>query len=162
MQPMVEQGVIAPHEHWLLSGVPSELLQPALDAGNEVRFLPGEIIIRESEQPDGLYLILAGSARVTATNDDGDTYLASVHANDVLGEMGVLDGEPRSGTATSLTICVAYYIPTEPFVDLLERSTRVSNRLLALLTTRLRRMNTRLLELPANAAVNLEDIPIAP
>jgi CRP-like cAMP-binding protein len=159
---MTETGIVAPHEHWLLSGVPMDILQPALDAGWEVRFLPGEMLLREGDPPDGLFLILAGSARVTATNDRGETFLAAVHANDVLGEMGVLDGEPRSGTATAVTICVSYFMPTEPFVDLLERSTKVSNRLLALLTHRLRRMNSRLLEIPANASVSIEDAPIAP
>ena len=149
---MPEGGVIAPSEHWLLSGVPMDLLRAALDAGREMRFFPGEKLLQEGDPSDGIFLILAGSARVTATNDQGETFLAAVHANDVLGEMGVLDGEPRSGTATAVTICASYFIPTDPFVDLLERSTQVSNRLLALLTHRLRHMNGRLLELPAIAA----------
>src|SRR4051812_28647601 len=106
---MVEQGVIAPHEHWLLSGVPLELLKPTLEAGHDVRFLPGEIIIREGGQADGVCLILRGPGRVRATNDNGPPSPAWLSPYDVLAEMGVRDGKPPSAAASSLTLCVGYF-----------------------------------------------------
>lgn len=150
-------NILAPQDHWLLVGVPLEYLQPVLDAGHEVAYFPGEVIFHEGDPADGLYLITAGAVRVTATGDSGETFLAVVKANEVLGEMGVLDGEPRSGTAGALTLCRGYFLPTEPFLDLLERSTAVCMRLLAILTTRLRIANGRLGELPAIAAVRPEE-----
>ena len=139
---------ISPESHWLLTGIDRELLIPVLETGQGDRYLPGEVIFREGDPSEGLFLIISGSARVVATNDDGETFLAIVGVDEVLGEMGVLDGRPRSGTASATAVCVTYYIPTEPFLDLLERSTSVCLRLLALLTARLRRANGRLGELP--------------
>src|SRR5438309_4858911 len=119
------EGVLAPQDHWLFSGVPLEVLEPALKAGHQSRFLPGETIFREGDNPDGLYLITGGAARVAASGEDGETFLAVVKSNEVLGEMGVLDGELRSGTATSVNMCTAYFIPSDPFLDLLESSSAV-------------------------------------
>jgi CRP/FNR family transcriptional regulator, cyclic AMP receptor protein len=151
------EGLIAPGDHWLFYGVPVDVLKPALEAGHEVRFLPGEVIFHEGEEPNGLYLLTAGAARVAASGDDGETFLAVVRANDVVGEMGVLDGERRSGTATAINMCAAYFIPTDPFLDLLESSSGVCMRLLALLTQRLRRANGRLGELPPSGMVTIEE-----
>jgi CRP-like cAMP-binding protein len=95
------------------------------------------------------------------TGEGGETFLATVRANEVLGEMGVLDGEHRSGTATALTLCAAYYLPAESFLDLLEQSSLASMRLLALLCQRLRKTNGRLVELPSTSVVSLEDVPIS-
>ncbi len=106
------EAVIAPSEHWLFAGVPEGVLRPAIEAGHESRFLPGEVIFHEGDEADGLYLLTAGAARVAAMGDDGETFLAIVKANEVLGEMGVLDGERRSGTATAISMCATYFIPS--------------------------------------------------
>ena len=155
---MVEGNVLTPRNHWLLSGVPPAVSQSVVAAGHEERFLGGDIIFREGEQSDGLYLVMAGAARVTATASNGDTLLAIVRANEVLGEMGVLDSEPRSGTATAASMCFVYFLPTEPFVDLLEQSSLVCMRLLSLLTRRLRVTNARLADLPAIGLITHHDV----
>jgi CRP-like cAMP-binding protein len=157
---MAEEHQIEPHEHWLLAGIPEDLIDPLLDAGEVIRFLPGDVIFREGDSSGGLYLITAGAARVTVSGNNEETYIATVRPNEVLGEMGVLDGEPRSGSATALSLCAAFYIPAEAFLDLLERAPLASMRLLALLCQRLRRANGRLVELPSTAAVSQEDVPI--
>lgn len=146
-------GIIAPQEHWLFRGIPFEQLRTVLEAGYEARYLPGDVLFREGEPPHGLHLVTAGNIRVTAVGAQGETFLAVVKADEVLGEMGVLDGALRSGSATALTVCCTYFLPTEPFLDLLERSTTVCMRLLALLTVRLRIANGRLGELPATSTL---------
>jgi len=155
---MTAEGGLSPLEHWLLTGVPAEQLQAMLDAGHPVRYLAGDVIFREGDPADGLYLILAGSARVTAVGEGGETFLAIVRANEVLGELGVLDGQPRSGTAGAITGFAGYFLPAEPFLDLLETSTVVCIRLLAILTSRLRTANGRLGELPPTGSVAAEEV----
>src|SRR6266545_49792 len=134
--------------HWLLVGVRTENLRPLLSSAHEVRFLPGEMIFEEGDPADGLYLVTSGTVRVTATNEQRDVLLATIGANDVLGEMGVLDGEPRSGTAVALESCTAYFVPSERFLDTLELSSQLCVRLLALLTERLRLANEPLKRYP--------------
>jgi len=154
---METHSVLAPQQHWLLEGVPLDTLMPLLSAGGEARYLPGDFIFREGEAAEGLYLVLAGTVRVSATSPQGQTVLSSAHQNDVVGEMGVLDGQRRSATAVSVAVTAVYYLPTEPFLDLLERSPRVCMRLLAVLTSRLRAADARLAELPAPPEATLDD-----
>jgi CRP-like cAMP-binding protein len=141
-------------DHWLLAGVPTQQLQPLLTNAHEVRFLRGEVIFEEGDRPDGLYLISDGSVRVTASNERGEVLLATIGANNVLGEMGILDGEPRSGTATAIEPCTAYYVGMEPFLDTLELSPQLCMRLLALMTDRLRLANEPLKRYASLAAAD--------
>jgi CRP-like cAMP-binding protein len=151
---------VVAHDHWLLDGVPADLAERVVRAGQEVRFLPGDVIFHEGEPADGLYLVMAGAVRVTATTTDGDTVLAVVKSNEVLGELGVLDGEPRSGTATAASMCVTYFLPTEPVLDLLEQSTLACMRLLSILTRRVRDTNMRLADLPSHGTIMAEELPL--
>jgi CRP-like cAMP-binding protein len=137
--------------HWLLTSVPPADLDPLLSAASEVRFLPGDQIFREGQEADGLYLITAGSVRVVAADERSGTVFAMVGSDDLLGEMGVLDGQPRSATAVAVSLCSAYFVPSESFLDALERSPTLCTRLLALLAVRLRRVDHRLAELPGGA-----------
>jgi len=134
--------------HWLLRGVSRTQLQPLVANAQQIRFLPDELIFEEGDNPDGLYLITVGTVRVTAGSEQGGTLLATIGADDILGEMGVLDGQPRSGRATALGPCTAYFVPMEAFLDCLERSPRLCMRLLGLLTQRLRLANEPLKRYP--------------
>jgi CRP/FNR family transcriptional regulator, cyclic AMP receptor protein len=154
---METQSLLAPQHHWLLDGVPLDNLQPLLASGGEARYLPGDVIFREGDAAEGLYLVLAGSVRVTATSTKGETVLSSAHQNEVVGEMGVLDGQRRSATAMSMAVTSVYFLPTEPFLDLLERSPAVCMRLLAVLTSRLRAADARLAELPGLSDATIEE-----
>jgi CRP-like cAMP-binding protein len=139
--------------HWLLEGVPAHELQPLLGAAREMHLLAGDVLFREGDETDGLYLITSGMIRVSTTGEGGETLLATVPAGDVLGEMGVLDGQSRSGTATAVEDTTAYFLPSEPFLDVLESSTAVCLRVLVLLTNRLRASNGRLGELRATQVI---------
>jgi len=144
---METQSALAPSAHWLVHGVPEADLSPLLASGEEKHYRPGEAIFQEGDPAVGLYLILEGNVRVTTTSVSGETFLSVARANEVVGEMGVLDGENRSATATAVNRTVVYFLPTDPFLDLLERSPAVCMRLLAVLTARLRTADRRLAEL---------------
>ncbi len=153
---MREEDIARLREHWLFANVPELLLAPLIASSRVVRFLPGEEIFAEGDDPDGLYLIIQGTVRIAARGPGNNAVLATLGPNEIFGEMGVLDGEPRSGRAAAMTICTLFFIPAEPFLDLLERSSLVCNRLLVLLAQRLRNTNARLAELPAAQPANVE------
>jgi len=143
-------------EHYLLRGVSEEEAELILRDGYDVYFSPGEVVFREGEEAQGLYLIASGTIRLSATGPNGETIIATVGAGDVLGELGVLDGERRSARAIAIGMCCAFFVPAEPFLDILESSPAVCLRLMAMLTKRLRYANGRLGEV---AAMNVEQEP---
>jgi CRP-like cAMP-binding protein len=144
--------------HWLFAGVPEALLAPLLAASRVVRFLPGEEIFDEGDDSDGLYFIVDGTVRIVARGRANATVLTTLQANEIFGEMGALDGEQRSGLALAVSVCTLFFLPSNQFLDLLEHSSLVCNRLLILLAQRLRGVNSRLAELPSDEVTRGEPV----
>lgn len=60
-----------------------------------------EILFKEGDAPDGLYLIRRGSVVVSITEEGQERILAYVSAGGYIGEMALLKNEPRSATVTA-------------------------------------------------------------
>lgn len=69
--------------------------------GELVEFAEGDVLFHEGETSDSLYLISRGSVRIELEREeiDSETVLATVSAGGMVGELGLLDGSPRSATA---------------------------------------------------------------
>ena len=50
----------------------------------------------QGDTPDGLYLVAAGGVRVIRHSADAQVALATFEPGDCFGEMGVIDGKPRT------------------------------------------------------------------
>ncbi len=62
---------------------------------------PGDVLFEQGEPADQLAIVLSGSLLVTAVMSDGSVIpLGRVCPGEVVGEMGLLDGAPRSGTVS--------------------------------------------------------------
>jgi predicted acylesterase/phospholipase RssA/CRP-like cAMP-binding protein len=63
----------------------------------------GEILIRQGEPGDSLYILVHGRLQVTIRNDKGkEEVVGEVARGEIVGEMAVLTGEPRSATARAI------------------------------------------------------------
>lgn len=85
-----------------------------------VTYRAGEVIIREGELGDGLYVILSGEVRVYATKHGQSVDLATAGLGDVLGEHALLTGAPRAASAIALTQVEAAYIEREAFLRFIQ------------------------------------------
>lgn len=135
---------------WLLQGVPRSALEPLEVASQWRHYTAGETLFRQGDEADGLFFVVAGSVRIFAEAKNGSRLLAGVGPGECFGEMGVIDGETRSATAVTASLATLCFVPTEPFLDLLERAPLVSMKLLALLCRRLRQTNRFAAELSGN------------
>lgn len=61
----------------------------------------GEVICREGEKGDGMYVIQSGKVLITKKTQAGDLTLASLQSGDFFGEMALFDKMPRSATAAA-------------------------------------------------------------
>jgi CRP-like cAMP-binding protein len=159
---MERDEVIPLRDHWLFAELPPDEAERAMQAVQEVQFRPGDILVRQGDSSDGVFLLGSGSLHVSATNDRGAAFLNLIHAGEVLGEMGALDGEPRSATAVAVTDGIAYFIPAEMFHGLIRQSKEACYRLLMLMVARQRRTNERLMQLPPQGPVWRRTIHITP
>jgi CRP-like cAMP-binding protein len=75
---------------------------------------PGEIIIKEEKNVDGLYVVLHGAVQVTVK----ETELARLKEGDIFGEMSLLTREPASATVTAQGNAILLRLPRESFQEL--------------------------------------------
>ncbi len=87
----------------LFKELPEPGLQMLAERGRPKHFATGEVIMRQGDISDALHVITRGRVRVERDQaGDSPLVLAELGAGDVIGEMGLLDGGPRSATVTAL------------------------------------------------------------
>ncbi len=68
-----------------------------------VRVPGGEILIRQGDPGDSLYVLIYGRLQITVRGESGEEeVIGEVGRGEVVGEMAVLTGEPRSATARAI------------------------------------------------------------
>jgi CRP-like cAMP-binding protein/small-conductance mechanosensitive channel len=66
----------------------------------KVSFASGEVILRQGDQGDSLYILTRGRVRILLTNEAGlSEQVANLAPGDFFGEMSLLTGEKRTATA---------------------------------------------------------------
>jgi cytochrome P450 len=108
------------------------------------RVREGEVICAEDEVADRWWIVLEGQADVTWRG----LYLGTILAGETIGELALLDGEPRTATVTATTDMVLQELDGEGFVAALLEAPHVAVALLRQFATRLRATD-RLPMLPA-------------
>jgi CRP-like cAMP-binding protein/thioredoxin reductase/Fe-S-cluster-containing hydrogenase component 2 len=84
---------------YLAPMVPVDVVDELMNAGVDVRrYAAGEIVFREGDPPDALYLIRSGSATVSRDVNGRDVVLSYVSAGNYVGEMALLNDTPRTAT----------------------------------------------------------------
>ena len=112
------------------------------------RFRRGEIIFHAGDPGDALFIIVSGEVKIALPSDEGDeAILAILRQGDVFGELALLDGAPRSATASALTATEAVILPRDRFRELVSAEPAVRDTLLAALAGELRRLTTHVEEL---------------
>ena len=87
----------------LFAGLTSDDLTSIVAAGRKITLGTGQMVFREGDASDGLYLILSGSVQVYKPNGDGtEVNLLTVGVSEYFGELALIDGGPRSASVESL------------------------------------------------------------
>jgi CRP/FNR family transcriptional regulator, cyclic AMP receptor protein len=112
------------------------------------RFRRGEVIFHVGDPGDALFIIMAGEVKISLPSEDGDeAILTRLHQGDVFGELALLDGAPRSATATALGPVETVVLPRDRFRELIADEPAVRDALLASLAAELRRLTNHVEEL---------------
>jgi len=87
------------HRSEMFAGLDRPALLDLQSAFDLVALYGGEVLFKQGDPADSLYIVVSGRLRVAATANDGsETTLAELGAGETVGEMGVISGEPRSAT----------------------------------------------------------------
>lgn len=111
------------------------------------RYARGSVLCREQQPSDAVFLVQAGRVKVSYLAPAGrEVVLAIRGPGDVIGELGVLDGGPRSATVTALDDVEVVVVPAARYRDLVASDPELSFRLLRLVIGRLRGSDRMLVE----------------
>ncbi|MEY2469548.1 MAG: hypothetical protein QOF21_2246, partial [Actinomycetota bacterium] len=139
----------------LFEGCATEDLRPVVDAVAGLReAAEGEVICAEGDKADRWWIVADGLADVTV---DG-LYIATIGPGETIGELALLDDEPRVATVTAVTAMRMHEVNGDAFIDALIARPRLSVALLRQLAARLRARNLRP-ALPARPSSAVEPEP---
>jgi len=103
------------------------------------------VIFHGGDVADAVYVIGSGKVKVVTTSTDGKEFILTVlGAGQVFGEMALVEEAPRSASVVTLTAAELLAIKREDFHHLLNTSPGISRSLLAILSRRLRRANSKM------------------
>lgn len=119
-------------------------------------FGPGDVIFREGDKGDKLFLILEGKvAIVKLTPGKGTQTLANLNAGDYFGEMALIDEAPRSAGAVAESAATLLVITKPELNTLLESSPAIAAKLykffVKTLNERLRATNEKIKQIVSMA-----------
>jgi hypothetical protein len=120
---------------------PADLKQVASIA-EEIFFADDETFAEEGEQGDVMYVIVSGQVKVTTTDDHNMVVeLARRGVGEYVGEMAVINREPRVASLTTVGDVRALCIDQKAFIALLRDRPDVSMAVIKVLSDRLKQVN---------------------
>lgn len=99
----------------------------------------GTVIFTEGDEPDGMYIVRAGHALIVKSlHGSHPAPLNQRGPGDVVGEMALIDNQPRSASFVATTPMRLLKLERESFNHLLERDPAFSRQLLRVMNERVR------------------------
>lgn len=102
----------------------TELDEAAGGGVERLKLETGQTLVSEGEPADAAFLILSGVALVLKRTGDHHREMARLGTGQVLGELGVLKGQPRAATVVAESALEVLKIPAPAFVRWLEAHPR--------------------------------------
>jgi len=134
---MAHEDLLAATEFF--AGVDTDSLAGLAASGATRNLVRGDVLFEEASEPDALYIVLSGRIAIAQRSVDGrESVMALMEGGDLLGEMGLLDGLPRSAEARALESSSVLEIPYGPVRQLFEDQPSLLWGVVRMLSGRLR------------------------
>lgn len=129
----------------LFSGLDDSELEKLSKVSGRKRVERGAFVVRAGESTDSLYVLLAGRAKVTNTDEEGrEIILAWLGPGEFFGEMGLIDGSPRSANVVAAEACELLFLSKDAFQRCLQDNFQVAQKLMKTLVLRLREADRKI------------------
>jgi MFS family permease len=125
----------------VFSGAPQGALESLARSAREQTVEAGTTVITEGEAAEELFIVVSGTLVVTSSGDglDGATLINEMHAGDYFGEIGLIEGIPRTATVTASREGELLVIPGDDFLELVNGRAAIQGALLDGVVSRLAR-----------------------
>jgi CRP-like cAMP-binding protein len=123
----------------LFENQPAEVIRAVLDQGQLLQYGPGDTVFRQGDAGERLFVVKSGVLEVVAAPADGvdPVPVAYLGTGEVLGELALLTGSPRSATVRSPERAELFAVEKSVFFDLMDVLPAFSRNLCVVLARRL-------------------------
>jgi len=102
-------------------------------------FRKNEIVLREEDTNEYMYIIIDGQVKVTQATEDGKEIILAIHKTlEFFGEISLIDGKTAPATVQASEDSFIAFIAKKDFYALLTSQSKVLEKLLQILCSRLR------------------------
>jgi CRP-like cAMP-binding protein len=116
----------------------------------------GEVIVREGEERREMYVIQRGGVVISKQIEGREVEIARLHRGDFFGEMSLLESLPRYATIRAMGETKLLVIEPGSLLLKIRRNPTFAFEMLQRMSSRLRQINQRLMDLVASGAVTGE------
>lgn len=109
-----------------------------------------EIIFKEGDTGNTLYVIQSGKVRITQRTPAGEFTITSLQDGDIFGEMAIFDMLPRSATATALGDARILTVDKKKLFQTISRDPTLLFKIIETMSKRIRRLDKELSKLRKN------------
>jgi len=129
----------------LFADVPRDRLAALVPSATRRSLIRNDVLFAEGDAPEHLYVVLGGRIAIANRSVDGrESVMALMEAGFLFGEMGLLDGLPRSAEARALEPSSVLALPYGPVRKLFEDDPALLWSVVRLLSGRLRAVDEAL------------------
>lgn len=121
----------------LFAGADRDELEEIGRVADEIDVAPDTTLTHEGRHEGYFFVIISGSVRI----ERGGRIINTIGPGDFLGEIALLDGGPRTATATTESQCRLLALTNRSFLELLETSEPVRTAVLEAVGKRLRALD---------------------
>jgi CRP/FNR family cyclic AMP-dependent transcriptional regulator len=112
-------------------------------ASERVSFSSDEVLFAAGDHGDAAYVILSGTAEVYIGAGDGKREVAKLSANEIVGEIAILCGVPRTATVVAITRLDTLRITKETFYQMVGEAPEMAIEIMRNLARRLEETTNR-------------------
>ena len=104
-----------------------------------IHFKANSNVIKEGDLGDCAYIVEVGSLEVSTNNAMNEKHiLGKLKVNDIFGELGLIDGLPRSATVKTIENCTINVLTKESFNKMVKNNPEALVPILKVMASRLR------------------------
>lgn len=107
----------------------------------------GEVIFREGDAGDRLYVIQTGKVKITKQTPSGKLLISILESGEIFGEMALFDKLPRSATAVAEGEARLLGIDKTKFFQTISRDPTLAFRFLESMSKRIRRLDDKFMKM---------------
>ncbi|TMB85082.1 MAG: cyclic nucleotide-binding domain-containing protein [Chloroflexi bacterium] len=130
----------------LFAQLPEADLRRLAEMAEPLSLAPGELLLREGDPGDAMYVVVSGELDVTKRSGGNEIQLARVGAGTIQGEMSAIEGRPRSASVRAITQVEVLRIPRDALLAVFAITPEAAFSVLQVVLNRLRSTESLLRE----------------